>query len=236
MGWFHRGVAVIGLTVLLAACGRIPVEQSVEPLQSPSASVPTAAVSSETTTCEYVETGIAARPVQLPGSTEVPTSGTVRYLLEMTNGPVQITLDRVKAPCTVHSFESLADQGFFTKTQCPRLVDKTFFILQCGDPTGTGTGGPGYTFADETDGTESYVSGVVAMATSGPNTNGSQFFLVWDDSTSLNDTANATIFGRMDAKSRDVIASMAAEGQDGSNPHGGGRPNNPSEILSATRQ
>jgi peptidyl-prolyl cis-trans isomerase B (cyclophilin B) len=183
-----------------------------------------------------VATGTAARPVQLPSASGVPTSGTVSYVLEMTNGRVSITLDRVKAPCTVHSFESLADQGFYTGTKCPRLVDKTFFILQCGDPTGTGNGGPGYTFADETDGTESYVSGVVAMASSGPNTNGSQFFLVWDDSTSLDGDAGATIFGRIDAASRDVVASMAAEGQDGSNRRGGGKPNNPSEIIRVTRE
>src|SRR5213076_2511440 len=97
---------------------------------------------------------------------------------------VRLTLDRVRAPCTVHSSESLVEQGFFTKTRCPRLVDKAFFILQCGDPSGTGKGGPAYTFASEIDGTESYTKGVVAMASSGPNLNGSQFFLVWDDSTS----------------------------------------------------
>ena len=74
------------------------------------------------------------------------------------------------------------------------------------------------------------------MASSGPNTNGSQFFLVWDDSNSLDETAGATIFGRMDATSRDVVASMAEEGQDGSNPTGGGKPNNPSEILSVSRE
>jgi peptidyl-prolyl cis-trans isomerase B (cyclophilin B) len=224
-----RWFAVAATACLVTGCGRIPTSPSAVQSSSP-------APSGATTSCEFVETGTAARPVRLPNSTGVPTSGTVTYLLEMTNGPVRLTLDRVKAPCTVHSFESLADQGFFTRTRCPRLVDKTIFILQCGDPTGTGTGGPGYTFADETDGTESYVSGVVAMASSGANTNGSQFFLVWDDSTSLDETAGATIFGSMDATSRDVVASMAEEGQDGGNPRGGGKPNNPSEIISLTRE
>jgi peptidyl-prolyl cis-trans isomerase B (cyclophilin B) len=235
--WFALAAAVV---CLLTGCGRIPgqPEQSVSPaVPSNSAAGQSGASdgSGATTSCEYVETGTAARPVRLPSSADVPTSGTVTYVLEMTNGPVRLTLDRVRAPCTVHSFESLAEQGFFNKTRCPRLVDKTFFILQCGDPTGTGTGGPGYTFADETDGTESYMNGVVAMATSGPNTNGSQFFLVWDDSTSLDGTAGATIFGQMDSKSREVVASMAVEGQDGSHPRGGGKPNNPAEILNVTR-
>ena len=188
-----------------------------------------------TTTCEYVQTGLAARPVRLPSETAVPTSGTVTYVLAMTNGNVRLTLDRVRAPCTVHSFSSLADQGFFTATRCPRLVDKTFFILQCGDPSGSGKGGPGYTFASEIDGTESYTKGVVAMANSGPNLNGSQFFLVWDDSTSLNSNRSYTIFGTMDAASRDVVASMAGEGEDGTDPRGGGRPNNPCEIIKVTR-
>ena len=95
---------------------------------------------------------------------------------------MRITLDPVRAPCTVHSFVSLADQGFFDETKCHRLVDSGIFLFQCGDPSGTGSGGPGYTFADELDGTESYTKGVVAMANGGANTNGSQFMLVYRDS------------------------------------------------------
>ncbi len=176
-----------------------------------------------------------ARPVMPPPSTDVPTSGTISYVLEMTNGKVTIALDRTKAPCTVNSFVSLADQGYFDHTKCHRLADSGIFILQCGDPTGTGKGGPGYEFANETDGTETYTEGTVAMANAGPGTNGSQFFLVWADSTSLDKIPNFTIFGKMNKASRDVVASMAEEGQDGSNPDGTGRPNNPSEITRVTR-
>ena len=103
----------------------------------------------------------------------------------MSEGDVTITMDRSKAPCTVNSFVSLADQGFYDKTDCHRLADTGIFFLQCGDPTGTGDGGPGYQFANETDGNEKYRRGVVAMANAGPNTNGSQFMLFWDDSSSL---------------------------------------------------
>ena len=77
----------------------------------------------------------------------------------------------------MNSFVSLARQGYFDRTRCHRLADSGIFILQCGDPTGTGQGGPGYQFANETDGTESYTRGVVAMANAGSGTNGSQFFL-----------------------------------------------------------
>jgi peptidyl-prolyl cis-trans isomerase B (cyclophilin B) len=192
-------------------------------------------VANEGGICEYSVSGQPARRVAPPPATEVPTSGTISYLLSMTNGNVKITLDRAKAPCTVNSFVSLADQGFFNDTECHRLADSGIFILQCGDPSGTGKGGPGYEFANETDGTESYTEGVVAMANGGPGSNGSQFFLVYADSTSLDSRGGFTIFGTLDKASRDVVASMAAEGQDGSNPGGTGRPNNPCEITKVTR-
>jgi cyclophilin family peptidyl-prolyl cis-trans isomerase len=220
---------LVSLVVLVAGCGRIPSTRSEQVSDDA-----TPGGGSAVGACEYVQTGEAAKPVNPPPTTGVPTSGSVRYVLQMTEGAVTITMDRAKAPCTVHSFVSLASQGYFDKTRCHRLADSGIFILQCGDPTGTGRGGPGYQFANETDGTESYSRGVVAMANAGPGTNGSQFFLVWDDSTSLNQAPDYTIFGTMDPASRDVVAAMAAEGQDGSNPDGTGRPNNPSEIIRVT--
>jgi peptidyl-prolyl cis-trans isomerase B (cyclophilin B) len=207
------------LVGLPAACGTVPSEDS----------------SGQREDCEYVATGQAAKPVTLPKSTGVPVTGTVTFVLKTTEGDVAITMDRVKAPCTVNSFESLAAQGYFDKTSCHRLADSGIFVLQCGDPTGTGTGGPGYSFADETDGSESYTAGAVAMANAGPNTNGSQFFLVWDDSTQLDAMPNYTIFGRMDETSRGIVATIAREGQDGSNPDGTGKPNNPAEIFGVTK-
>ena len=111
---------------------------------------------------------------------------------------MRITLDPVRAPCTVHSFESLAEQGFFDETRCHRLVDSGIFLFQCGDPTGPGAADRATPFADELDGTESYTKGVVAMANAGPNTNGSQFFLIYRDSTALDATPGYTIFGEID--------------------------------------
>jgi cyclophilin family peptidyl-prolyl cis-trans isomerase len=234
----HAAV-ILGAVVLISGCGQIPSSPPPDPPASSVAPSPVVSVSSvggnTGDICEYSLSGDAARPVTPPPTTGVPTSGTISYVLAMTNGKVTITLDRTKAPCTVNSFVSLADQGYFDKTGCHRLADSGIFVLQCGDPTGTGKGGPGYEFADETDGTESYTEGTVAMANGGPGTNGSQFFLVWADSTSLDKNPNFTIFGKMNKASRDVVASMAAEGQDGSNPDGTGRPNNPSEITTVTR-
>ncbi|MFT4165111.1 MAG: peptidylprolyl isomerase [Microlunatus sp.] len=238
-------VALLMLT--LAACGTIPENDPLRPSASPTGesmgtadgvASPTASSESgaaATEQCEYEPTGTAAKSARPPSPTGVTTSGTVSYDLEMTEGVVRITLDPARAPCTVHSFESLADQGFFDGTKCHRLVDSGMFLFQCGDPTGTGSGGPGYTFADELDGTESYKKAVIAMANGGPNTNGSQFFLVYRDSTALDKTPNYTIFGHVDVSGIGILERMAAEGQDGSNPAGGGRPNNPSEIIKVTK-
>jgi peptidyl-prolyl cis-trans isomerase B (cyclophilin B) len=232
---------IIEVAVLMNGCGQIPpapqapTTTSQVGVSSPATPSATPIAAGGPDICEYFTSGAAARPVALPPTTGVPTSGKISYVLAMTNGDVKITLDWATAPCTVNSFVSLADQGYFNNTECHRLADSGIFILQCGDPTGTGRGGPGYEFANETDGTESYTEGTLAMANGGPGTNGSQFFLVWADSTNLDKKRNFTIFGRMDKASRDVVASMAEEGQDGSNPDGTGRPNNPSEILTVTR-
>jgi peptidyl-prolyl cis-trans isomerase B (cyclophilin B) len=225
------GCLAVG-ALALAGCGQSPSPAG--SAAAPSTAGPSASASTPGG-CTYTPTGKAAKPVDPPPTTDVPTSGTVTFTLAMTGGPVKITMDRSKTPCTVNSFASLAKQGYFDGTRCHRLADSGIFVLQCGDPTGTGTGGPGYAFPDELSGSESYKRGVVAMANAGPGTNGSQFFLVWDDSTSLDRQPNYTIFGRMDAASRDVVAQMAGEGQDGSNPDGTGKPNNPSEITKVTQ-
>lgn len=159
------------------------------------------------------------------------TSGTVTFTLAMTGGDVTITGDRAKAPCTLNSFESLAEQKYFDGTKCHRLADSGMFMVQCGDPTGTGRGGPGYQFADELTGTENYPAGTVAMANSGPDTNGSQFFIVYGD-TSL--APNYTVFGTVDAASLKVIEKMASEGHDDSWGDGTGKPKNAFEIKSVS--
>jgi peptidyl-prolyl cis-trans isomerase B (cyclophilin B) len=241
-------LAVLLLALTLAACGTIPENDPLHPVaaatgdaasaEASDASDPpsvdaTPAAGSEL--CEYEPTGEAAKSVRPPSPTGVVTSGQISYDLEMTEGTVRITLDPVRAPCTVHSFESLADQGFFDETKCHRLVDSGIFLFQCGDPSGTGSGGPGYTFADELDGTESYTKGVVAMANGGANTNGSQFMLIYRDSAAMDDKPGYTIFGEVDPSGIGILERMAAEGQDGTNPVGGGRPNNPSQIIAMTK-
>ncbi len=163
----------------------------------------------EATGCDYPMGGEPAKPVDPPPTTDVNNAGTSTAILSLTAGDVEITLDRAAAPCTVNSFESLAAQGYFDDTNCHRLTDTGIFVLQCGDPSETGRGGPGYSFADETEDSMTYAAGTVAMANAGPDTNGSQFFLVWAD-TDL--PPEYTVFATMDPAGLDVVAGIAAEG------------------------
>ncbi|HOA28025.1 MAG TPA: peptidylprolyl isomerase, partial [Arachnia sp.] len=163
--------------------------------------------------CAYPPDGDPARAVDPPETTDVPASGTVTATVSLSAGDVTMTLDRAKAPCTVNSFVSLAEQGYYDDTVCHRLVDHGIFILQCGDPTATGTGGPGYTIPDEVDKAVTYPAGTIAMAKrQAPNTGGSQFFLVWAD-TEL--PPEYTVFGTMDQAGLDVVGGIAAQGVDG---------------------
>jgi peptidyl-prolyl cis-trans isomerase B (cyclophilin B) len=107
--------------------------------------------------------------------------------LDTSEGQIVWELDAAKAPCSVNSFVSLANQHFYDNTICHRLLNDseqnlTYATLQCGDPTGTGKGGPGYKFADENLDGAIYTQGLVAMANAGPNTNGSQFFMMFKKS------------------------------------------------------
>ena len=171
--------------------------------------------------CTWTKSGTAARKVDVPPTTTPTRSGTLAMTVKTTRGTMTFTLNRAEAPCAVESFLSLATQKYFDKTPCPRVTDSgSLYVLQCGDPTGTGSGGPGYTFNDELTGKEKYTAGVLAMANGGANTNGSQFFIVYKDSTL---SPNYTIFGKV-TKGLSVVDKVAKGGNDGSNQAGGGHP------------
>lgn len=151
-----------------------------------------------------------------PGSYEEPAlsveeGASYTATLATNCGDVVIELDPAGAPSTVSSFRFLADEGYFDGTRCHRLVSGGIFVLQCGDPTATGTGGPGYTFDTEAvpaDAPDNYPAGTVAMANAGPGTNGSQFFLVHENTTLPPDY---TVFGRI-TEGLDVVRGVAAAG------------------------
>jgi peptidyl-prolyl cis-trans isomerase B (cyclophilin B) len=125
------------------------------------------------------------------------------------------------APCTTFSFRFLAERNYYNLTHCHRLVTQRIFVLQCGDPTGTGSGGPGYSFNDENLTGATYPAGTVAMANAGPNTNGSQFFITTED-TVLRPAF--TPFGTV-TSGMDVLRRIAAGGEDDQNGPGDGYPN-----------
>ena len=144
--------------------------------------------------CDYSSSGDAAKPVSAPDGANVTTSGTTKVTIKTSQGDIPVEVNAGQSPCTANSFLHLVKEKFFDDTVCHRHVkSEGLGILQCGDPTGSGSGGPGYKFKDEfpTNGVDpqeaqqpaKYPRGTLAMANAGPDTNGSQFFLVHTDST-----------------------------------------------------
>jgi peptidyl-prolyl cis-trans isomerase B (cyclophilin B) len=174
--------------------------------------------------CKYLETDVpAVTKVDLPPS-DPPAGNPDKLTVSTSAGDIPVTLEADQAPCAVNSFVSLADQGYFDDTKCHRVTTQGYYVLQCGDPSGTGRGGPGYSFDDElvandprlqpcgNEGGQDYCTynaGTVAMANAGPDTNGSQFFLVYGNSKFPPDY---TILGHMDAAGLKVVKDIAAKG------------------------
>ncbi|MBU3749698.1 MAG: peptidylprolyl isomerase [Mycobacterium sp.] len=173
--------------------------------------------------CQYPADGKKARDVTPPKTGEVPTDpATVSVSMSTDQGNIGLILNNAEAPCTVNSFASLAQKGFFNETVCHRLTTAPELgVLQCGDPTGTGSGGPGYAFANEYPTNQYdkadpalqkpvlYPRGALAMANAGPNTNGSQFFLVYKDSKL---PPNYTVFGTIDSTGLATLDKIAQAG------------------------
>ncbi|MFB7946142.1 peptidylprolyl isomerase [Kitasatospora phosalacinea] len=155
----------------------------------------------------------------------IDTAAPYTATMDTSAGKVTFSLDAAKAPHTVNSFVFLAGQQFWDGTKCHRLTTEGIYVLQCGDPTGTGSGGPGYSFADENLTGATYPAGTVAMANSGANTNGSQFFLVYKD-TQL--PPNYTPFGKITG-GLDVLQKIADAGV-----QGGGGDGAPATAVNVT--
>ncbi len=169
-----------------------------------------AETSAPTTPCSYPTAGTAAKDVTPPTNLEPLNSGTVDSTIVLNGQDVPVSLNRAIAPCGVNSFLSLATQGFYDNTSCHRLtVSEQLNILQCGDPSGQGNGGPGYSFATEAATDATYPVGTVALANAGPDTNGSQFFIVYGN-TQL--PASYTILGTVSGDGMKVVDEIAAQG------------------------
>jgi len=177
--------------------------------------------------CAYEKTAEpAARPVAAPPTVGIETEKVYAVTVATDRGDIVFELDSARTPCTAMSLRWLAHFGYFDRTACHRLTTKGIQVLQCGDPKGTGSGGPGYRFADENLDGATYPRGTVAMANAGPGTNGSQFFLVYGDSMLPPDY---TPFGTI-TSGLEVLDAVAKAGSDDSNGTGDGRPTLPITI------
>jgi peptidyl-prolyl cis-trans isomerase B (cyclophilin B) len=224
-------VVILGigsLAVILNRDDGDSTDAAAESTSSPSAEPTESTDPAAVLPCAYTAVGEAARPVALPVFDAAAAAQPYTATLVTTQGDVTFQARTDVAPCASYSFRYLAEQGFYDGTPCPRVSNSASFgILQCGDPTGTGSGGPGYSFPDENLAGATYPAGTVAMANSGPNTNGSQFFLVFTD-TQL--SPDYTPFGTI-TSGLDVLQKVGAAGDDGSNPAGGGKPVLPVDIT-----
>ncbi|WAC89627.1 peptidylprolyl isomerase [Mycobacterium sp. Aquia_213] len=168
----------------------------------------------------------AAKPVKAPRTGKVPTDpAQVSASMATSQGNIGLMLANNESPCTVNSFASLIGQKYFDNTKCHRLTtSETLGVLQCGDPKGDGTGGPGYQFVNEypTDQYPPndpklrepvlYPRGTLAMANAGPGTNGSQFFMVYKDSQL---PPQYTVFGTIQPDGLAVLDKIAKAGING---------------------
>ena len=164
------------------------------------------------------------KPAEKP-STKLPKT----FTLTTNCGTIVITTVGNKAPWTLTEMATLAKAGYFDGSLCHRLTTAGIYVLQCGDPTATGRGGPGFSYPDENlpaNALNNYPAGTVAMANSGPGTNGSQFFLVFADTTL---GPNYTIWGKI-TKGLDIVQGIAKAGV-----KGGGADGTPNTTVALTK-
>jgi peptidyl-prolyl cis-trans isomerase B (cyclophilin B) len=215
---------VVGALVVI---GVVALARTIPSASSTPSSSPSGTANAAGASCEYRPSASPARQVTAPPTTAPTTPATSKVDIVLDGKAVTVDLLRSKAPCTVSSFVTLAQQKYFDNTPCHRLVKSTgLSVLQCGDPTGTGTGGPGYEFSDENLTGATYKAGTVAMANSGPNTNGSQFFIVYKDSQL---PASYAPFGTV-VGGLDVVQAIAAKGV-----KGGGQDGAPAKPVTIDR-
>ena len=139
-----------------------------------------------------------------PPEMTIDTDATYRATVSTPKGDVVLDLMPQHAPKTVNNFVTLANDGFYDGLTFHRVIPN--FMVQGGDPTGTGSGGPGYKFEDETQGNPlTHEAGVISMANAGPNTNGSQFFITHGPQPHLN--GKHTVFGKV-VEGQDVVDSI----------------------------
>lgn len=221
--WGITIVVGLGLVVGIAALGG--AFSSEEP--SSEASVEAGDASAQNTSASETETsepsvecppadGSANQQQSFDNAPPICIDADASYSAEIvTNkGTLVVELDQSRAPLAVNNFVTLARYHYFDNTECHRIIPG--FMAQCGDPTATGTGGPGYRFADELPEAGEYQIGSLAMANSGPDTNGSQFFII-SGATGVNLPPNYTLFGQVTEGLDSTLPALDAAGNPESN-------------------
>ena len=210
-------VAVIALSVLLSPAA------VAEPKIKAVKAAKVAALKCETTKA----TGHT--PKDVAPAQKLPRKLARTFTFDTNCGDIVVTTVGAKAPITITQLATLARGGYFNNSLCHRLTTQGLYVLQCGDPTATGTGGPSFTYGDENlpaATLNNYPAGTVAMANSGPGTNGSQFFLVFADTTL---GANYTIWGTI-TQGLDIVKAIAKAGV-----KGGGADGTPKQTIAIER-
>jgi cyclophilin family peptidyl-prolyl cis-trans isomerase len=151
----------------------------------------------------------AVQEFDSPPPTCLEPGATYQAIVTTNMGEFTIDLDAEAAPLTVNNFVFLARNLYYDDTPCHRII--TDFVVQCGDPTGTGTGGPGYEFADELPEAGAYELGSIAMANSGPDTNGSQFFVITGEQ-GMALPPDYSLFGQVTDGLDTTVTALAATG------------------------
>lgn len=237
----HRIMTIGGVSVVLGLAGvaatssatqagpQAPARPAAVALRTarlsdlPSTGMPRVRGTAETSDrCGFAHAVPMDRYKGLPDYTPAKAAHPYSATLYTTQGNVTFRALTAAAPCTTFSFRFLASRGYFNGTHCHRLTILHIFVLQCGDPTGAGSGGPGYVFRDENLAGAKYPAGTVAMANAGPDTNGSQFFFCWKASPRI--PPNYTPFGVVTSGMK-VLRTITSAGDDSQNAPGDGYPN-----------
>ena len=232
----QRVAIVTAIAVLLVGGGVLTAvlatSSNSKPTATASSSASASASASSTASPEptgYTKSGTASKNVGVPTYNAASAAKPYTATIHTNRGDIVFTALTTKAPYTTFSFQFLAGKNYFDNTTCHRLTTTGIYVLQCGDPTGTGSGGPGYQFQDEnlnyfgaagSSGQVTYKAGTIAMANSGAGTNGSQFFLVYKDSPLA---PSYTPFGTI-TKGLDILQTIANGGSDNANATGDGKP------------
>ncbi|MBO1754373.1 peptidylprolyl isomerase [Allobranchiibius sp. CTAmp26] len=229
--------AVVAAAGLTSACSsQVAAADRTASSSTPSSSAPAGASALH---CSAAPAARSAGPALTLPDKRTAAGKTFVARIQTNCGTITASLFGAKAPQTVASFVALA-KSFYDKTPCHRLTTSGIYVLQCGDPTGNGSGGPGYAYGIENPPADgAYPAGTLAMArTQNPTSNGSQFFMVYRDSTIDPSTGGYSIFGRI-TSGLPILQALAKKGTDNANgvvsgTTGDGHPTQPIGILQIT--